>query len=94
MADTFDMLTSVKQALNITGTYQDNALQQYIDEINEYLVSAGVPATLINSKVSAGTVTRGVSDLWNYGAGEGKLSPYFYERVIQLALVNGGGNNG
>ena len=94
MADTFDMLTTVKNALNITGTYQDAALQTYIDEVNEYLRAAGVAESLINAKVSAGTVTRGVADLWNYGAGEGKLSPYFYERVIQLASMNGGGNNG
>ena len=94
MADTFDMLSTVKAALNITGTYQDNALQMYIDEINEYLLAAGVPSTLINTKVTAGTVTRGVADLWNYGAGEGKLSSYFYERVIQLASMNGGGVNG
>ena len=94
MADTFDMLTTVKNALNITGTYQDTTIQEYIDEVNEYLVDAGVPASLINSKVSAGTVTRGVSDLWNYGAGEGRLSSYFYERVTQLALkVKGGGTN-
>ncbi len=94
MADTFDMLTTVKNALNITGTYQDAALQTYIDEINEYLCAAGVAESLINTKVTAGTVTRGVADLWNYGAGEGKLSPYFYERVIQLSSMNGGVNNG
>lgn len=95
MADTFDMLSTVKTALNITGTYQDGTLQTYIDEINEYMIAAGVSTSLINTKVTAGTVTRGVADLWNYGAGEGKLSSYFYERVIQLALtVNGGGSNG
>ncbi len=95
MADAFDMLSTVKNALNITGTYQDAALQTYIDEINEYMRAAGVAESLINTKVTAGTVTRGVADLWNYGAGEGKLSSYFYERVIQLALtVNGGGSNG
>ena len=85
MAVKFDMLTAVKTALNITGTYQDAAIQMYIDEVNAYLVSAGVPASVVNTKLTAGTVTRGVSDLWNYGAGEGKLSPYFYERVIQLS---------
>lgn len=94
MADTFDMLSTVKAALNITGTYQDKALQTYIDEVNEYLRAAGVPESLINVSVSAGTVARGVADLWNYGAGEGKLSSYFYERVIQLASKNGGGING
>lgn len=85
MADVFDMLSTVKNALNITGTYQDAALQSYIDEVNEYMFAAGVPASLIGTKTTAGTVARGVSDLWNYGAGAGKLSSYFYERVIQLA---------
>lgn len=85
MAVEFDMLSAVKAALNITGTYQDSALQQYIDEVNEYLVSSGVPVSIINTKVTAGTVSRGVADLWNYGAGQGKLSQYFYERAIQLS---------
>lgn len=92
MAVDFNMLEAVKTALNITGTYQDGALQQYIDEVNEYLISAGVPMKIIGTKSTAGTVTRGVADLWNYGAGQGKLSSYFYERVIQLA--SGGGQNG
>jgi hypothetical protein len=90
----FSMLATVKNALNITGTYQDAALQTYIDEVNEYMKAAGVPESLINVPISAGTVARGVADLWNYGAGEGKLSPYFYERVIQLASKNGGDING
>lgn len=92
MVDVFDMLSSVKNALNITGTYQDSALQMYIDEVNEYMLAAGVPASMIGSKTTAGTVARGVSDLWNYGTGAGKLSEYFYQRVIQLA--SGGGVNG
>lgn len=89
MADVFDMLSSVKTALNITGTYQDSTMQMYINEVNEYMLAAGVPASLIGTKTTAGTVARGVSDLWNYGAGSGKLSAYFYERVIQLS--SGGG---
>ena len=92
MADVFDMLSSVKNALNITGTYQDSALQMYIDEVNEYMRAAGVPNSMIGSKTTAGTVARGVSDLWSYGTGAGKLSEYFYERVIQLS--SGGGCNG
>lgn len=93
MADAeFNMLTTVKAALNITGTYQDTALQAYIDEVNQYMLAAGVDSSLINVAASAGTVARGVADLWNYGAGEGKLSSYFYERVIQLSA--GGGSNG
>lgn len=89
MADAFDMLTSVKDALGITGEYQDATLKFYIDEVCEYLADAGVPSSIIGAKASAGVVARGVADLWNYGAGEGRLSPYFYERVIQLSAGGG-----
>lgn len=75
-------LENVKKALNITGTYQDNALQQYYDEVVDFLVEAGVnPA-----HITVGIVARGVSDLWNYGASDGELSPYFIQRASQLAL--------
>lgn len=81
----FNMLETVKTALGVTGTYQDATLQTYVNEVNEYLLAAGVPESLIGAESTAGAVARGVSDLWNYGGGEGKLSPYFYERVIQLS---------
>lgn len=81
------MLEAVKNAIGETSDYHDATIQFYIDEVNEYLISAGVPESVINSKTSAGVVARGVMDLWNYGAGDGKLSPYFYERVIQLSIV-------
>ena len=86
MAD-FDMLTTVKSALGIGGTYQDATIQTYINEVNEYLVDAGVPSSLIGTQRTAGVVSRGVADLWQYGSGEGKLSTYFYERVTQLSLA-------
>ncbi len=83
------MLETVKAALGITDNYHDATLQTYINEISEYLKSAGVDDSLIASKLTAGAVARGVADLWNYGAGNGKLSPYFYERVIQLSKEKG-----
>lgn len=85
MSDEFDMLASVKNALGIQGVYQDATLQTYIDEVNEYLLAAGVDGSIIGTSCTAGAVARGVSDLWEYGAGGGKLSPYFLERAIQLA---------
>lgn len=75
-------LADVKSALGITGTYHDATLQVYFDEVVEFLVKAGVKP----SKITAGVVARGVSDLWNYGAGEGKLSQYFIQRASQLSL--------
>ena len=76
------MLEEVKSALGIYGDYQDATLTVYIDEVVDYLRGAGVPY----AKITAGVVARGVSDLWNYGAGEGKLSSYFIQRASQLAL--------
>ena len=81
MADT---LSKVKSALGITGTYQDETLTVYIDEVKGYMLDAGVPSEVINSDVSAGVISRGVTDLWNYGNTEGKFSDYFYQRVTQL----------
>lgn len=85
MAEGFDLLETVKAGLGVTGAYHDALLAAYIDEVKSYLLYAGVPKSLIGSKPSAGVITRGVADLWNYGAGAGTLSPYFHERVVQLA---------
>ena len=78
-------LESVKNALGVTGSYQDATLQVYIDEVEAFLVDAGVK----QAHITNGIVARGVSDLWNYGAGEGKLSEYFKMRATQLALKSG-----
>ena len=75
-------LEKIKEAIGITGEYQDNTVQTWIDEVVDYLKDAGVA----EENITNGIVARGVSDLWNYGAGEGKLSPYFYDRATQLAL--------
>lgn len=85
MADT---LSKVKSALGITGEYQDATLQIYIDEVKAYMKDAGVSEAVIESDVSAGVIARGVTDLWNYNGGAGKLSDYFYQRVSQLAYTS------
>jgi len=79
-----DILTKVKSALGITGTYQDETLNVYIDEVKDYMLNAGVAESVVNSDMSAGVIARGVTDLWNYNGGAGKLSDYFYQRVSQL----------
>ena len=75
------MLQSVKYALGITGTYQDDTITEYINEVKAYLVDAGVS----EGNITAGIVSRGVTDLWNYGNGNGKLSDYFMQRATQLS---------
>lgn len=72
-------LDGVKSALGITGEYQDDTIEQYIDEVVAFLTRAGV------TDISVGIVSRGVSDLWNYGGGSGKLSDYFMQRATQLS---------
>lgn len=79
-----ELLIKVKQGLGIGGNYQDKTLLIYIDEVKEYMLSAGVSKTTIESVKAVGAILRGVSDLWDYGSGSVGLSPYFKERVIQL----------
>lgn len=77
-------LGDVKNALGITGDYQDNTLQIYFDEVIAFLTDAGVA----EANITSGIVARGVSDLWNYGGNDGKLSPYFMQRATQLSYKN------
>lgn len=76
-----EMLTKVKKALGITGNYQDETIAEYIAEVKSFLLGAGIS----ENNITSGIVARGVTDLWNYGAGEGKLSPYFMQRATQLS---------
>lgn len=75
-------LEDVKNALGITGDYQDATLTVYINEVVDFLEEAGVK----KSNITTGIIARGVADLWNYGGNEGVLSAYFKERAIQLSL--------
>lgn len=75
-------LADVKTALNITGDYQDATIRVYMEEVTEFLTAAGVTP----DKITTGIVARGVSDLWNYGGAEGKLSEYFIQRAAQLSI--------
>lgn len=84
--DTNELLIRVKKGLGITGDYQDEVIELYIDEAKQYMASAGVKQSIIDSPVSIGTIIRGVSDLWDYGSGSTGLSPYFKERCIQLRM--------
>ena len=76
------ILTAVKKATGITGAYQNDTIQAWIDESVAFLHDAGVA----DSNITIGIIARGVLDLWNYGAGDGKLSDYFMMRAAQLAL--------
>ena len=77
-------IDEVKKAIGITGDYQNETIQLWIDETEDFLQSAGVQ----DQNITTGIVARGVLDLWNYGAGDGRFSDYFMKRATQLALRN------
>lgn len=90
-----EMLTQVKAALGITGDYLDNTLNVYIEEVKNFMISAGVLEEVANSASSVGCICRGVADLWNNGSGNASLSKYFIQRMLQLkAGSQEGENNG
>lgn len=89
-----EMVRQIKQRLGITGTYHDTTLLRLADDVKAYMVSGGVKNKLVNSEASIGCIARGVADLWNYGAGDGRFSEVFYQRVIQLALPSSGLEDG
>lgn len=87
-----DALERVKTALGITGDYLNPTIEIYIEEVKSFMEDAGVSREVIEADMSVGIIARGVSDLWNYSQGGGKLSEYFYQRVAQLRYKKTGGN--
>lgn len=79
------VLESVKTCLGITSNFHDDLLTLYIQEVQLFMIDAGVSLEIVNSPDALGCITRGVADLWNNGAGQADLSQYFKFRVIQLA---------
>ena len=55
--------------------------KEEVMEVVDFLKDSGVA----EANITAGIVARGVSDLWDYGSGTGKLSTYFMQRAAQLA---------
>ena len=84
-----ELLQGIKERLGITGEYHDKLLTAYADDVKAYMLDAGVLQSVIDSDASVGVISRGVADLWNYGAGDGKFSEVFYQRLIQLSLPGG-----
>ena len=79
-----EILAKVKRDLGETGTYNDGAITDLIEEVMDYMAGAGISDARILASV--GTISRGVSDLWDNDGGKVELSPYFKQRVTQLAL--------
>lgn len=87
-----ELLTKIKTGLFGTdnGTWRDDMIQVFIDEVKAFMRDAGVPEDVVKSESSVGCIMMGVSDLWNYSSGDVKFSQYFQQRVIQLSAKSGG----
>lgn len=84
-----ELLTEVKKRIGITGDYQDDTLTGHIQDVKDFMQDAGVSEEVMQTTKIIGAVTRGVSDLWGYGSGNGEFSPYFFQRVTQLVYKGG-----
>lgn len=84
---TSELLKAVKVSGNITGDHQNDTLTFYIDEVKEYLKSAGVETAVIDSTLAKGCISRGVFDLWMATGGEAKFSEAFFQRAEQLRRI-------
>ena len=72
-----ELLTEVKKRIGITGDYQDDTLTGHIQDVKDFMQDAGVSEEVMQTTKIIGAVTRGVSDLWDYGSGNGEFSPSF-----------------
>lgn len=81
-----DLLQEIKNRLSITDDFHNDLLMSFATDTKEYLRSAGVKDSVIESEKSIGVIARGVADLWNFGSGEGKFSEMFYQRAVQLTF--------
>ncbi len=93
MTDT-ELLEAVKDQIGITGSYHDKTLMGYIRDVKDFLSSAGVKRSILESDAAIGAICRGVSDLWYCGTGDAKFSTYFMQRAIQLCYRKEGADDG
>lgn len=92
------LIEKIKVRLGITGDYHNDLLSAYADDVINYLRSGGVPSDILADERSIGVISRGVSDLWNLGSGDGRFSEVFFQRATQLSYlgindVEGGGGS-
>lgn len=80
MAD-LSLLETAKIRIGITGEFQNDRIQGYIDDIKQYLLDGGVEREIVEAPSSAGVIVRGVYDLYY----NDNLSSYFIERASQLS---------
>lgn len=81
MIENEDLLIEVKKRLLISDDFHNDLFLGLIEDVKNYMISAGVQNEVVNGVISIGCIARGVSDLWT----SEKFSDFFNQRVIQLS---------
>lgn len=68
----------------LKGMGIEETVRPHYNSIIGYIVDAGVSESHILNTRTVGVVSRGVSDIWNYGSGTGVLSEFFFQSLAQL----------
>lgn len=81
-----EILAAVKTSNLISGAELDGMLTAKIKEVKQYMLSAGVPAEVVESDIAAGVIAIGVTDLYSPQGtgGSAHFSNYFLARVNQM----------
>ncbi len=80
------MLEQVKKLLGITGKFQDETINGWIDEIKQLMIDGGISPSIVNDVKSAGIIAKGIDDVYFQKT---NLSNYFWQRATQLAYKDG-----
>ncbi len=80
------MLEQVKKLLGITGKFQDETINGWIDEIKQLMIDGGISPSIVNDVKSAGVIAKGIDDVYFQKT---NLSNYFWQRATQLAYKDG-----
>lgn len=80
------MLEQVKKLLGVTGKFQDETINGWIDEIKQLMIDGGISPSIVNDVKSAGVIAKGIDDVYFQ---KNNLSNYFWQRATQLAYKDG-----
>lgn len=80
------MPEQVKKLLGITGKFQDETINGWIDEIKQLMIDGGISPSIVNDVKSAGVIAKGIDDVYFQKT---NLSNYFWQRATQLAYKDG-----
>lgn len=80
------MLEQVKKLLGITGKFQDETINGWIDEIKQLMIDGGISPSIVNDVKAAGVIAKGIDDVYFQKT---NLSNYFWQRATQLAYKDG-----